>query len=75
MLLTFPYFQQNRGGGRGEGRGHAVFQMTNVRVSNDVMLLTDRNISNVFTGEKNSFFSSRVKLPFPPDVYLPEIYI
>jgi hypothetical protein len=40
-----------------------VFQMTNVRVSNDVMFLTDRNISNVFTGEKNLFFSSRVKLP------------
>lgn len=39
-----------------------MFQMTNVRVSNDVMLLTDRNISNVFTGEKDLFFCSTVNL-------------
>jgi len=49
--------------------------MTNVRVSNNVMSLTDRNISNVFTGEKNPF-SSRVNLFFPQMfIYLREIYM
>jgi hypothetical protein len=65
---TFHIFSKN-------GERCAVFQMTNVRVVNDVMFLTDSNIPNVLTRENNLLFSSWVKCVFQMLIYLHEIYI
>jgi hypothetical protein len=41
-----------------QGKRNAVFQMTVLLAANDIVFLTDCNISDLLTREKKLFFSS-----------------